>query len=142
MQPPLPAISEERPFVGRYNPWVGGPLLLVGLLCLGLNLWVMLLAGDFNGGIVVGIVVSVAGFLYLTRPCFSLAPNRLTLYSPIGAVIKRYPYGSITDIKVDNNKVYIAAADRRSPQEKEKVKLAKWMVQPQDWQMLRQLTLG
>ena len=137
---PGPIPTETAPFEARYNPWLGGVLLLLGLLCLGLNLWLMLLEGSFNSGVIVGVIVSVVGFLYLTRPCFVLAPNRLTVYSPIGAVIKRYPFASFKDIQVESNAIYISPAEAVTPGDREKIKLAKWMIRPADWKALQQLS--
>lgn len=132
--------TEDAPFVARYNPWLGGALLGLGLLCLLLNIWILLLSGTFNGGVIVGAIVTVVGILYLTRPCFSVAPNRLSLYSPAGMVVKRYPFVALTDIQVEGNKLYIASPGAQSPSQREKVSIAKWMVNPTDWKTLTQIT--
>lgn len=141
--PTLP--TEENHFKAYYTPWLGSLFLVLGLLNVFLALWLMLLTGKFSVAIVTGVAISAVGFLYLTRPCFAIAPNRLTLYNLIGSPIKRYPFASFSDIYIEGKKVYIRdqnsleTSTTGSVATTEKVKLTKWMVKPADWKTLQSI---
>jgi hypothetical protein len=127
----LPTESEH--FKVRYRLWIGIALLLIGIICTLLNLWLLLL-GELNGAIVVGVLVTIAGYCYLTRPYFVIAPHRLTIYNPIGQVVKRYPLAAFNDILVSDRTVHIKS---NGP---EKLKLNKWLVRPADWARLEAIS--
>ncbi|MGC1309009.1 MAG: hypothetical protein WA885_17420 [Phormidesmis sp.] len=128
---PIPTEAEH--FKARYKIWIGVVLLSLGLLCTVLTVWDMLRAGEFSAVVIVGVVVAIAGYLYLTRPYFVLAPNRLTIYSPIGQVVKRYPLVAFSDIAVENGQVYIESLGR------EKTKLSRFLTRSADWKTLERI---
>lgn len=141
--PTLP--TEANHFKAYYTPWLGSLFLALGLLNVFLALWLMLLTGEFSAAIVTGVVILAVGFLYLTRPCFAIAPNRITLYNLIGSPIKRYPFTNFSDIYIADKKVYIRNQDSvgtsttGSAATNEKVKLTKWMIKPSDWKTLQSI---
>ncbi|MGB7086445.1 MAG: hypothetical protein WBD47_12890 [Phormidesmis sp.] len=126
--------TEAEHFKGRHKRSIGIALLMLGLACSLISLWRMLLSGGFNSVIVVGIVAMIMGYLYLTRPYFSLAPNRLTVYGPIGNVIKRYSFVDFDAIRVEGNRIYIEGSTDSSS--REKVRLSKWLIHAEDWKRL------
>ncbi|MEL6159306.1 MAG: hypothetical protein AAGJ95_18105 [Cyanobacteria bacterium J06554_11] len=133
---PLP--TESNHFKARYAPWLGGILLSLGLLNLALALWVMLLQSQFNIGLITGVALTAAGYLYLTRPYFAIAPNRLTIYNLLGSTVKRYPFTAFSDISLEGNQIYIRNASE--PHQKESVKLTKWITKGADWKTLDTIT--
>ncbi|MEL6903023.1 MAG: hypothetical protein AAFP07_18970 [Cyanobacteria bacterium J06606_4] len=126
--------TDSNHFKARYAPWIGSVLLILGLVNLLLVLWVMLLTGEFNVGIITGVVVTVVGYLYLTRPYFAIAPNRLTLYNLLGSPVKRYPFATFGDISLEGARLYIK--DANDPNQREKVKVSKWMTKGADWRAI------
>ena len=128
--------TETHHFKARHNPWVGITLLIIGVINLLLIIWIMLLTGKFNTGIITGLVCAIAGFLYLTSPYFSIAPNRLTVYSLIGSTVKRYPFASLSSITISGSKIVIASADTQQP---ETAKIAKWLTHPKDWETVKSM---
>ncbi|MEO1620287.1 MAG: hypothetical protein AAFU53_04540 [Cyanobacteria bacterium J06632_3] len=139
--PKLP--TEESPFKARYARWLGIVLLGLGLLNLALTLWLMLLTGEFNTGIIVGGVLTIVGFLYLTKPYFAIAPNRLTVYNLLGSPVKRYPFATFSNFYFEGNQLFIDIDPSRptdtAPRKGEKVKIAKWLVNAADWETLKGL---
>lgn len=132
--------TEENHFKAYYTPWLGGVLLALGLLNLFLALWLMLVSGGFSSTIITGLVVTVVGFLYLTRPCFAIAPNRLTLYNLLGSSMKRYSFTELSDIQIDGKQVYIRVPYSEGGNVPgEKVRLNKWMIKPSDWKKFQHL---
>ncbi|MEO0769979.1 MAG: hypothetical protein AAFY72_11195 [Cyanobacteria bacterium J06649_4] len=134
--------TEENHFKARYAPWIGSVLLILGLVNVLLALWLMLLSGQFSSTIITGVILTAVGYLYLTRPYFAIAPNRLTIYNLLGSSIKRYPFASFSDFSLKENKLFIA--DNTSVQSSsttgqgEKINVKKWMVKPADWKTLSQ----
>lgn len=131
--------TEDNHFKARYVPWLGLGLLALGILNLVLAILLIFLNGGFNAGLVTGAVLAVVGYLYLTRPYFSLAPNRLTIYNLIGSPVKRYSFESFNDIAIESNAVYLESGSV-TPHQKEKLKLAKWMVRSADWKKFCAMT--
>lgn len=128
--------TEDNHFKGRYAIWIGIVFLLLGLVSTGINLWVMLLAGEFSGAIVLGVLLTVIGVLYLKQPYFAIAPNRLTLYNLLGKSVKRYPFASYSHITVENGSVYIKSDYAEETNQREKVNISRWLVRSKDWARL------
>ncbi|MEO1447782.1 MAG: hypothetical protein AAFV46_16410, partial [Cyanobacteria bacterium J06635_11] len=127
--------TEAQHFKARYKTWMGITMLVIGVIATVLNVWVMLLSGSFSFTIIPCVLPAIIGFLYLTRPYFVVAPNRLTIYSPIGQVVKRYPFKSFNDIKLVNDRLYIESVDA-SLTGAEQVKISKGLTHARDWQTL------
>jgi len=134
----IPSIqpTEDNHFKGRYAIWMGVGFLLLGVVSTGLNLWAMLLAGEFSGAIVLGILLTIIGVLYLKQPYFVIAPNRLTLYNLLGKSVKRYPFASYDHITVENGIVYIKSDYAEDTNQREKVNISRWLVRSKDWARL------
>lgn len=130
MHASLPTESEH--FKARYPLWMGAIPLGIGLFSTFTTLRMMLSNGMFSAGLVASVILIILGSLFLTRPYFGIAPNRLTVYSLIGKAIKRYPFASFSDMNVINGKLYIESndADRTGA---EKVKVAKRFTNAKDW---------
>ncbi|MEL7141596.1 MAG: hypothetical protein AAFY33_03745 [Cyanobacteria bacterium J06643_4] len=131
--------TENNHFKARYAPWLGLGLLALGIFNLALAILLIFLNGGFNAGLVTGAVLTVVGYLYLTRPYFSLAPNRLTIYNLVGSPVKRYSFESFNDIAIESNVVYLESG-ALTPRHKEKLKLTKWMVRGADWKKFCAMT--
>ncbi|MEL6816446.1 MAG: hypothetical protein AAFP03_16785 [Cyanobacteria bacterium J06598_3] len=135
MNAPSVLPTEANHFKARYKTSIGVALLTIGLVATVLTLWVMLLDGQFSSSIISGILPTIIGFLYLTRPYFVIAPNRLTIYSPIGKAVKRYPFANFKDLKIIDGKLYIESSDRALTGA-EKVKVSKGLVHAKDWKAI------
>ncbi|NJM96529.1 MAG: hypothetical protein HC800_04370 [Phormidesmis sp. RL_2_1] len=135
MTAPSPLPTEAEHFKGRYQPWLGLAFFLLGATTTTLNLWAMLLSGELKGAIVVGALLTIIGVLYLNRPYFALAPNRLTIYNLIGSAVNRYSFESFSQIKIENGSVLIDSSYPNEPPQK--VKITPWMVRSADWKRLK-----
>ena len=127
--------TEAQHFKARYKTWIGITLLVIGVIATVLNLWVMLLSGSFSFTLIPCVLPAIIGFLYLTRPYFVVAPNRLTIYSPIGKVVRRYPFASFNDIKLVNGRLYIESVEANLTGA-EQVKVSKGLTHASDWKTL------
>ncbi len=128
--------TESDPFKGRYATWVGIMGLLAGLILTGLDLWFMLLSGEFNAGIIAGLVLTIVGIRYLTLPYFSVAPNRLTIYNLIGRPVRRYPFAAFSHIILEGDSVYIESEYAEEIDKRQRVHISRFLVRPQDWARL------
>lgn len=135
----IPLPSESQHFKARYKTSLGIAILAFGLLVTLIIVWSMLLSGEFSVRIIVGILPVIIGVLYLTRPYFVVAPNRLTVYSPIGQVMKRYPFRSFDDVQVINGRLYVESNDPTKTGA-EKVKVSRRLTHEKDWKTLKGFT--
>ncbi len=131
--------TEDNHFKAYRAPWIALTLLAVGLLNLAWAIWTILQESKFNSAILTGVAITIAGYLCLTGPYFVLAPNRLTIYSLIGSVVKRYPLASFSHLYADDKLLYIEDAYSNLPQPpaKHPVKVAKWLTKSADWNKLK-----
>ena len=112
--------------------------MVAGGLIVVFTLQAMLTSGSFSFRIVIGALLAAVGGLYLKRPYFAVAPNRLTVYNAFGQIVKRYPFIDFSHIEIVNNNIYIhteASARRPNP-----IKVRKWMTKPSDWKKLVKIT--
>ncbi|MBE9061155.1 hypothetical protein [cf. Phormidesmis sp. LEGE 11477] len=137
MTPSSALPTESNHFKAYYQPWIGILLLGVGLAICVLSIGSMLQSGSFNSAIILGSGLAIAGYLYFTRPYFTLAPNRLTIYNLLGKVVKRYPFETFNKLSVENGTLYVKSSflegDRPEP-----TKLKKWLVKSKDWKRLQE----
>jgi hypothetical protein len=76
-----------------------------------------------------GLAGAIRGALYLKNPAyFSISNGELSIYGPTGKKIKIYHFDSPTDLKVENNKIYLQTHERQK-----KLPIGKWLVDPDDW---------
>lgn len=125
--------TELNHFKGRYALWIGLTALLSGVLITFFNLWIMHLNGQFSSAIIGGALLTVMGILYLSRPYFSLAPNRLTTYNLLGKAVKRYSFESFGHLTIEKNVLYIESRHEI----REKVNINRWRVKSADWEKLQ-----
>lgn len=130
-----PFPTEAEHFKGRYALWLGLIFLLLGGLTTLVSLRAMVINGRINGAIITGIITTGIGILYLIRPYFSLAPNRLTVYNLLGNTVKRYPFESFGHLTIEKGALYI----ENSNESREKAKINRWMVKSADWKKLTQI---
>jgi len=132
--------TEDNHFKAYRAPWIGLIIMAIGLLNLFWAIWIILTAGKFNSAIITGIAIPIAGYLYLKRPYFVLAPNRLTVYNLIGSVVKRYPLAEFSSLHTDDTHLYIKDiySSRDQPAAKTNpVKISKWLTKSSDWNKLK-----
>jgi hypothetical protein len=128
--------TEAEHFKVRYQPWLGIVCLLLGAVIAGASLWAMSRQGGFIGLMLIGVILVVTGGLYLSRPYFAIAPNRLTLYNLIGNPVKRYPFQSFSHLRLEKGALYIENSNGLQ----EKVNIRPWMVKSADWRQLQALS--
>ncbi len=138
MSSPLILPTEDNHFKAYYQIWIGIVPFVIGLAVCAFALWSILQSNSFNSAVILGSLLAIAGCLYLTRPYFVLAPNRLTIYNLIGRVVKRYPFETFSNLKIEDSKLYIDGGflgrDHLEPTE-----LKKWLVKSQDWKKLQEI---
>jgi uncharacterized membrane protein len=108
----------------HFSNWIIVPLLLGGLICLGLGIWIALLDGAPNMQIVIGAFISLGGILYLINPIFALEADSIALYRPIGVVSRRFPFQSRSEIRFDGNQLFVGNA---------RVPIHKWYLNRSQW---------
>jgi len=121
--------DNSPPVKVHVTPWMVLPLLVVGLLCLGLGLWVALLERTPNLQIVLGAVISLNGVLNLKTPVFALETDNIALYRPIGLVRRRFPFESRSEIRVDGNRLFVGEA---------RVPVQKWCLNRSEWRVFEE----
>lgn len=136
--------TEDNHFQARFNPWIGIGLMLIGLIFFLLALRTILIDQVFSLRIFLALLLAAVGLLYLKRPYFRIAPNRLTVYSFFGQVVKRYSFADFSSIKIDSSKVYIQASESENGnaypfENRELVKIQKWMTKSSDWKKLKRM---
>ncbi len=131
--------TEDSHFKAYYPVWIGSLLLFVGIALCALTIGSMIQSNSFNSVIIIGIASAITGYCYLTQPYFVLAPNRLTVYNLLGRVVKRYPFETFSDLKIERNTLCVEGSflerDRFEP-----TKLRKWLVKSRDWEQLKTIT--
>ena len=136
--------TEDNHFKAHFNPWIGIGLVVFGLIVCFLTLQAILSSGVFSFRILIGIIMLAVGAMYLKRPYFAIAPNRLTVYNFFGQTVKRYPFASFNQIEVEKGSVYIQTTDidraGATAQTREPVKIRQWMTKSSDWQKLKRLS--
>ena len=135
---PVSFPTEAEHFKARYKLWVGAVFLIIGSVAAGVSLWMMLSKGGFIGAAVLGLLLMAVGFLYLSRPYFTIAPNRLTVYNLLGNAVKRYPFESFSHLSIEGGALYIESAYADAA--REKVNINRWMVRSADWKQLQALS--
>jgi hypothetical protein len=112
----------------RYNMTVGILFIVLGGICTLLGLWLLLL-GEFNPAVVVGLLPVVLGSLYLVRPYFMVEAGMITVPAVIGPVRRRFPFARL---ELDGSKVIAVHADGT----RKKVPIARWLAHPADWRTM------
>ena len=115
--------------VGRSNKKIAYLLIFFGSISFILSV-VNLLLGDFPSGWF-GSLGILIGYLYLKNPCFSYENGELCIYNFWGKKIKKYPLNSLSELIVENNKIYFQGNEKRT-----KIPLSKNMVEQDDWETL------
>ena len=135
--------TEAQHFKGRYKSSLGIACLIIGAVSTLLNLWRIGLEGQLRRpillGLILGLLVALLGILYLTRPYFRVAPNRLTVYNLLGKVVKRYPFVAFSNLEIEEDSLYVESSDAERDSQRERVRVKKWMVRAEDWKRLQQI---
>ncbi|VEP11786.1 hypothetical protein H1P_120002 [Hyella patelloides LEGE 07179] len=115
--------------VGHYNKKIAYLLIVFGSISLLFSI-IHLLIGDFPhfwfGSF--GIFV---GYFYLNKPCFSYKNGELCRYSLLGKKVKKYQLNSLSELIVENEKIYFLSHEKII-----KIPIAKIIVDRDDWQNL------
>jgi hypothetical protein len=110
----------------RYNLVLGVVFIVLGALCTFLGLWLLML-GEFNPAVVVGLMPILFGILYLARPYFLVEPGMVTVPALIGPVKRRFPYARL---ELEGSRV-VAVHDDGT---RKKLPIARWLAHSADWQ--------
>ena len=97
----------------HYSKWVSLPMVVIGLFDLALNLVALAVTGSFNLHVIIGAVVTLGGLMFLITPVFALEDDGIALYRPTGAVARRFPFRSRSEIRIDGNRLMVG--DQRVP---------------------------
>jgi hypothetical protein len=107
---------------------VGIVFIVLGAVCSFLGLWLLLL-GEFNPAVVVGLLPVVFGIMYLVRPYFLVEPGMVTVPAVLGPVKRQFPYAHL---EFDGGKVVAVKPDGT----RKKLPVARWMAHPADWRAM------
>jgi len=66
-----------------------------------LNLVLSFAAGRAVLTLILGIVLTVLGILYLTGPAFVITETEVQRKNPLGMTLKRFPITSLADLRID-----------------------------------------
>jgi hypothetical protein len=121
------------PIALHYRKSMGLLFLIGGIINVVLGVWVSLL-GAFSITWVTGLVVGFMGFCYLTKPYFSVSMDEVAIYNIYGFKMKSYPLTSLNSLTIENRKLYTNSGSSR-----QKIKIAAWMVNPEDWKQLEKI---
>ncbi|NKY96887.1 hypothetical protein [Nocardiopsis alborubida] len=121
----------------RFTPVVGGLLLALGLLNLVLGVWLLGL-GEFTMGLLIGVAVTVAGAVQLTRTYFWFDPEIGAGWSSVSGPGRFGPLArGVTAERGERfaaegaGLVHVAADGTRTP-----VPVRRWMANRADWRAL------
>ncbi|MEO0757755.1 MAG: hypothetical protein AAFY78_12895 [Cyanobacteria bacterium J06648_16] len=114
----------------RYKTTLGWGFVALGLLNMGLGIWLLLLGQLISAGII-GILLLGIGYLYLKRPYFEVRQDRITLYNLLGNVVKRYPLTPHEQLTTDGKKLLIEQAGMTR-----KVAVNRFLIKNEDWASL------
>jgi len=109
----------------RYSPVVGVVFVVLGAVCTFLGLWLLML-GEFNPAVIVGLIPLLLGILYFVRPYFLVEPGSVTVPAVLGPVRRQFPYERL---EFNGSKVIAVHRDGT----RKKVPVARWMAHPGDW---------
>ncbi|MEO1590644.1 MAG: hypothetical protein AAFU71_05045 [Cyanobacteria bacterium J06632_22] len=126
------AVTAVETLTLRYKTTLGWSIVALGLINLGLGIWLLLLGQLVSAG-VLGILFLVVGYLYLKRPYFDVKADRITIYNLLGNVVKRYPLTPHERLKVENNKLLIEQSGMAR-----KVAVSRFLIKNEDWAALLQ----
>ena len=113
----------------HFTKWIIVPVLSAGLACLVTGVWLMLLEGSPNQQIFLGAIITLSGLLTLRTPVFALEAESIALYRPIGLVSKRFPFRSRSEIRINDNKLFVGSA---------RVPVKRWYLNRSQWRLFEQ----
>jgi hypothetical protein len=123
----------QLPHLLRYKREVAVVFILLGVLNLGLGVWLFLL-GEFHFTLILGLLIIFIGFGYFTKPMASIHIDQVVLYNLLGMKVKSYVLTAFSDLKLQGRNLYIQREETQQP-----IHLATWLVHSQDWQQLQGL---
>lgn len=114
----------------RYKAGWSVTFLALGGLSLALVLTLLVLTGEvYWGSLIPGVLCSVIGLGYRTRPYFEVHDDHLLFRAVIGPATKRYPYQSPSELEVRDGRIWLRG---------KKLGLSKTLARSDDWQAFLQ----
>lgn len=110
-----------------YNKVFGAVLLVLALACLALGLMARM-----TPSILIGLVNTLIGVLYLTRPYFVVTPHAIELKNMLGMTMRRYDFGSVGDLEASPDGRTIFRIEPNG--QRNRLKLTRWLAHGPDWQ--------
>lgn len=114
----------------RYNPVLGVTMIVLGVVCEVLGLWLLAL-GETDPTLFVGVIVVLLGLPYLLRPYFLVHHTTVEVLTLLGPARRRYEYERL---ELVDNKLFAISGDHRV-----RVPVVKAMARSSDWGRLAQL---
>src|SRR5262245_59090606 len=95
--------------VGYKKGWGVAMLALSGLLMMMLVVSGAFARQDMSlyGPALAAISSGICGICYLTRPCFELGADRITLFALLGPLRREYPYSGATDLRLEGGRLFV-----------------------------------
>lgn len=111
-----------------YKRGWGISFLSFGIVLLALNLYLINEGVSAGMRLIVPVMMCIFGPLYLTKPVFELTDKEILVYNTFGMVVKRYAFESLSDLKIEDGRIFINRSNGR-----ERVRISKVMVRNEDW---------
>jgi hypothetical protein len=112
----------------RYNRLIAGIMIGLGVVNIGLGLWLLAL-GEFATSLIIGLLVAAIGAAYLNRPYFHLEKGKIVIPALIGPVKRTFEFNTSENLEITENKIQV-----NNGKSWKRVPVYRWMSHPEDWQ--------
>lgn len=120
----------QLPCILRYKREVAVVFMLLGVLNVGLGIWLLLL-GEFHFTLILGCLIGYIGFGYFTKPIAVIHPDHVALYNLLGRKVRSYSLNTFSDLQLQGRQLYV-----RQGSALKQIRLSPWIIHSQDWQKL------
>lgn len=90
----------------RYNRLIAGLMIGLGVVNIGLGLWLIAL-GQFSPSLIIGFVVAAIGVAYANRPYFYIEDKTIVLPALIGPIKRKFSFKRPGSLEVTESAVRI-----------------------------------
>ncbi|WP_216714191.1 hypothetical protein [Taishania pollutisoli] len=112
----------------HYKQSMGIMMIISGIIIFGLNMYLMTISSRMPIQLFLGIFFIIIGAFYFKRPMFELRENEIVLFNAFGMVVKRYPFNSMEELIIVDNKIYIENGSSRK-----RVRLSSFSANKSEW---------
>ncbi len=115
-------------------------LLVSGFIIFAVNLYLINTNSRLPFQLFLGLFLMIIGAFSFKRPIFELRTNEIVLFNAFGMVIKRYPFDSMEELVIVDNKIYMEKDGQR-----QRVRISNFSANKAEWDrfisMIRKRTI-